>query len=358
MNRADLVGKVQTVLGIIDPQDLGITLTHEHCLLDMAVWFMEPAEASQRALAHQPITLENIGWVRYHPMSHRENLRLLDEELAIKELQLYKLAGGHSLVDVTNIGLARDPMALRRIARATGLNIIMGSGYYAGPAHPPEVEGKTEEEIAEEIVHDIMVGVADTGVRAGIIGELGCSWPLMDSERKVLRAGARAQQLTGAALTIHPGRHESAYREVLDFLGNAGADLSRTIIDHFDRCLFDRDRRLKLVEDCAKTGCYIEYDLFGWEGYYPFALAPQAGFDLPNDRQRVDDISRLIDRGYLNQIVVGQDMCMKMRLCRYGGHGYAHILDNVLPRMRDHGISDEAIHTILVENPRRVLTFV
>jgi len=357
MNKANLTGKVQTVLGIIAPDELGITLSHEHCLIDMVAWFVEPNEASQRAMAHQPITLENLGWLRYHPMDHWENLQLLDEELAIKELELYKRAGGNSLIDVTNIGIARDPLALTRIARATNLNIIMGSGYYAGPAHPPDMHSKTEEDITEHIVRDITLGVGNAGVRAGIIGEIGCSWPLIDNELKVLRASAQAQQLTGAAVTIHPGRHESAYLEILEILRNAGADLARTIMGHCDRGIFDHVRRLEIMEDCAKTGCYLAYDGFGHESYFPLGLAPKSGIDRLNDRQRVDDIYKLIDRGYLHQILISQDCCMKTNLYHYGGGGYAHILNNVLPRMRDHGIPDEAIYTILVENPKRVLTF-
>jgi phosphotriesterase-related protein len=358
MPKSELAGKVQTVLGTITPDELGITLTHEHCLVDLVVWFIEPTEASQRYVAYQPITLENFGWVRYNPMSHQDNLRLLDEEIAIKELQLYKRAGGNSLVDVTNVGIARDPLALTRLARTTGLNIIMGSGYYAGASHPPDMDSKSEGEITEEIVRDITVGVGNTGVRAGIIGEIGCSWPLTDNELKVLRASARAQQLTGAALTVHPGRSDSAYLETLEILDNAGADLSRVIMDHVDRGIFDHVKRLKIIEDCAKTGCYLAYDGFGHESYFPLGLAPGSGIDRLNDRQRVDDIAKLIDRGYLRQILVSQDCCLKMNLCHYGGGGYAHILNNVLPRMRDHGIPDEAIHTILVENAKPVLTFV
>jgi len=113
----------------------------------------------------------------------------------------------------------------------------MGSGYYVSSSHPPEIEAKSEEEVAEEIIRDITVGVGNSGVRAGIIGEIGCSWPLRDSERKVLRASARAQQLTGAAITIHPGQHENAYLEILEILGNAGADLGHTIMGHVDRAV-------------------------------------------------------------------------------------------------------------------------
>lgn len=360
MNRSDRVGKIQTVLGGITPEDLGITMAHEHCLVNGGVCHVEPIEPNQRALAHQPITLENIAWVRRHPLSHHDNMRLLDEELAIKELRIYKRSGGNSIVDVTPISLGRDPLALKRISQATDLNIIMGSGYYSGPSHPPELDRKTEEEVAEEIARDIIVGVGDTGVRAGIIGEIGCSWPLMDREHKILRAAARAQQLTGAPISIHPGRHESSYLEELHILGNAGADLTRTIICHFDRGLLNSGPRLKLktIENCAKTGCYIEYDNFGLEGACDCLSPVNSHFNWPVDSQREDEISYLIDKGYLNQILIAQDCCMKMRLCHYGGHGYAHILNTVLPWMRQRGISNAAINTILVDNPKRVLTFI
>ena len=358
MHQTGIVGRVQTVLGTITPEELGITLPHEHCLVDIACWFTEPAEASQKAFAYQPVTPENFGWVRYNAMSIKDNLQLLDEEIAVKELLLFKAAGGKSLVDPTNVGIARDPLALTRIARITGLNIIMGSGYYAEPSHPPGMDSKSEEEIAEEIVRDITVGVGNTGVRAGIIGEIGCSWPLTDNERKVLRASARAQQITGAALTVHPGRHETAYMEILDILDDAGADLSRVIMEHVDRGIFDHAKRLQVMEDCAGKGCYLEYDGFGHESYLPLTLTAGVGIDRFNDRQRVDDIYKLINRGYLHQLLVSQDCCWKINLRHYGGGGYAHILNNVLPRMRDHGIPNEAIHTIMVENPKPVLAFV
>jgi phosphotriesterase-related protein len=248
-------------------------------------------------------------------------------------------------------------LALARISRATGLNIVMGAGYYAGPSLPHDTDAKSEDEIVDEVVSEIQMGIGTSGVRAGIIGEVGCMWPLEEIEKKILRASARAQRLTGAPLTIHPGRHESAALEIIEFLDYAGADLQRTIICHVDRNVFDPARRLQRAEECAKAGCWIEYDCFGWESYYPLGHAKQTGFDLPNDRQRVDDISKLIDKGYLGQILVSQDICRKMSLCRYGGNGYAHIIQNVLPRMRDHGITDSAINTILLKNPKRILTF-
>jgi len=232
MGKEELTGKVQTVLGIINADDLGVTLPHEHLLVNVSTNFVEPTEASEKRLAHEPVSLENLSWVKLHRLNHLDTRLLMDEKLAIKEALLYKGAGGDTIVDLTSISLARDPLGLARIARATGLNVIMGAGYYTEASHSPELATKTEEEITEEIVRDIMVGVGDTGVRAGIIGEIGCSTPLEDSERKVLRASAVAQRRTGAALNIHPSFSEDLVLEIIKILGDTGADLSRTAISH------------------------------------------------------------------------------------------------------------------------------
>ena len=351
MSRSELTGKVQTVLGPIAPEDLGITLPHEHLISDGSCWFVEPSEATEKAMVHHPVTLDILWWLRYHLFQNMDDLLLLDEQEAIKEAIHFKLAGGNSIVELSNIGLGRDPAALARISRATGLNVIMGSGYYLAVSHGPEMDAKTEEEITDEIVRDIMVGAGNSGIRSGIIGEIGCSWPLADNERKSLRAAARAQQLTGAALNVHPGQGEEAAMEIVKILGDAGADLTRTVIDHIDRAVRDPQNRIKL----AKTGCYLEYDLFGREGYYP---VHHRIIDLPNDAQRINEITELINKGYLSQMLISQDIWNKTQRCAYGGWGYAHILRDTIPVMRVKGMTEEQIHTIMVENPRRLLTFV
>jgi phosphotriesterase-related protein len=198
-------------------------------------------------------------------------------------------------------------------------------------------------------VGDIREGVDDTGVKAGIIGELGCSWPLTDNERKVLRAAAIAQRETGAAILIHPGRDEQAPREIIEVLSEAKADISRTIMGHLDRTVFSYN----VLSQLAQSGCYLEYDLFGLESsYYPLA-----DIDLPSDAQRIGFIRRLIADGHRDRIVIAHDICFKARLVKYGGHGFAHILENIAPRMRRKGVKDDDIQAILIENPKRVLTF-
>ncbi len=354
MGQEELTGRAQTVLGIIDADSLGVTLPHDHLLVDSSCLFVEPAEATERNLAHQPITLENLSWVKLH--SNLDDRQLTDEKLAIKEVLLYKWAGGDTIVDLTPIGIGRDPLGLARIARATGLNVVMGTGYYIGRSHPPELAAKTEEEITEEIVRDIMVGIGDTGVRAGIIGEIGCDTPLEDSERKVLRASAAAQRQTGAAINIHPSFSEDGVLEIIKILGDSGADLSRTVISHQE--FLGINNRRTIYRKLVDAGCYIEFDTLG------HVIVPLLGDDWTeglvgkrSEVDRINEIKCLIDEGYLNHILLSQDVCAKLHYVTYGGAGYAHILRNVVPWMRWAGISDEQIHTMMVENPKRVLPF-
>ena len=353
MKRPKLVGKVQTVLGIVDPDCLGVTMPHEHLVSDLSAWFVEPVTAADRGMAHEPIRLDNLYWVKTHPAGHADNVKLMDEQVAIKEALLFKQAGGGTIVELSNNGLCRDPLALARIARATGLNVVMGAGYYIAGSHPPELVTKSVEEIAEEIIRDITVGVDDNGVRAGIIGEIGCSVPLDDTEVKVLQASAVAQRRTGAGLNIHPSPRDDLALKNIEILTDAGADLSRTVIDHVDCWGFSPTTKRKLLD----AGFYIEYDTFGYEGVFlPLQgqVLEQTGID---DTQIVEEIIQLAADGYLNQILVSQDICFKQLLTTYGGYGYAHIMRDMVPVMRYKGMSEDQIHTLLVENPKRLLTF-
>lgn len=349
MAKSDLSGLVQTVLGTVDPSTLGMTTTHEHIFIDFVCMYTPPSEASAKHLGEEKLSIENLGWVRYDPFRNIDNLELLDEEVAIYEIGLFKRVGGGSIIDATTIGIGRDPLALARVSRATGVNIVMGAGYYVDKVHPPDMDERSEEEIAQQMIDELTVGVGSTGVRAGIIGELGCSWPLTDNERKVLRAGASAQCATGAGVLIHPGRNPRAPFEILDVLEDSGADVSRVIMGHLDRTIFDT----ATLFEFAERGSMLEYDLFGWETSH-YSLGAN---DMIHDGQRLDYIQALVDRGYLSRIVLAQDVFAKSRISTYGGYGYGHLIENIVPRMRDRGMTEDHIRQIMVDNPARILTF-
>ena len=149
-------------------------MPHEHLLIDLGALYREPETASGRRRGEAPVGTIGDYDVHYDWTRNRDNLQLLDEEVAIEEAELYRIAGGNTLVEATSRGIGRDPLALQRIARATGLHIVMGAGYYLGRVHPADLESRSEEAITEEIARDLREGVGGTGVRAGVIGEIGC----------------------------------------------------------------------------------------------------------------------------------------------------------------------------------------
>lgn len=344
------LGKAQTVLGLVDAGDLGVTLAHDHVLIDGTFMYVEPEEMSQKGMAHQKITLENRGWVGYHWTSNLDNVELKDEELAVSELKRFVAAGGRTIVDPTNIGLGRDPNALARIARLTGMHIIMGAGYYIGNTHPEDMDQRSEDAIAREIIDDIVQGVGNTGICAGLIGEIGCTYPWLKNEKKSLRAAVTAQLETGAPLMIHPGRDPKSPLEIADEIALAGGDLCRTIICHIDRTCLERG----WLKELANRGCYLEYDLFGNESsYYP----PNPDVDMPSDAQRMDTILWHFEHGFEDQVLLSHDVATKHRLHAYGGLGYDHLVTNVTPRLRNRGLTKSQVDNLIVDNPARIYSF-
>jgi phosphotriesterase-related protein len=353
MNKIELAGKAQTVLGLIDPGSLGITLPHEHLLMDLTKGaYIEPEAASDRFHAHEPVRMENLYWIKTHWINNIDNMQLMDQQLAINEAMFYKRAGGGTIVEVTNIGMSRDPLGLANIARATGLHIIMGSGYYMGQSHPEELTGMTEEEVAGRIIADIMDGVGNTGIRAGVIGEIGCSQPLAENEKKVLRASAIAQQQTGAPLSIHTSPNDVLALEIIEILRDAGADLSHPVMCHCDIFSLAPSTLDKFVE----AGCFIELDNFGQPAGIFLSFQDRL-IETPSDAQRVNSVIELIDKGYLEHILISCDHCYKHTYVAYGGYGYAHIIREIVPGMKMKGMSEEQITNILVDNPKRFLQF-
>jgi phosphotriesterase-related protein len=345
-----LSGQIQTVLGAVGPEALGVTLPHEHLLIDFKVMFAEPAVASDKGRAWQPVGLDNLGWVRQHYNANLDNLRLTDEQVARDEIALFQRAGGSAVVDPTPRSLGRDPAALARIARGTGLHVVMGSGYYVAASHPPDMGRRSVDALARELVGDLTVGVDGTGIRSGLIGEIGCSWPWTEDEKKVLRAAVAAQRDTGAPLMIHPGRDGRAPMEIAEFVEKEGGDLRRTIMCHIDRTIAD----VRAVLDLAQTGLWLEYDLFGLEtSYYPYNPA----FDMPNDGGRMAHVLALLEAGHAGRVLLSHDIAYKTSLVRYGGYGYHHLLVNVVPRLRQKGVDDATLRRLLADNPGRAFVF-
>ncbi|KAN0050640.1 hypothetical protein ACTA71_003776 [Dictyostelium dimigraforme] len=357
------IGKIQTIKGLIEKDEIGITHMHEHIFINYLDYFEKPNENELKMccldggyrnktiedLSNEKISLLNNHWVQYNYNKNLHNLELNEMEIAIKELEMFKRNGGNTIVEVTTDGIGRDPVKCLEVSQKLGINIIMGAGYYLDKSIKKFVESMNEKEMEDEIVKQCLQGIDGTTIKAGIIGEVGCSYPLTTNEKKSLIASAKAQQRTGVSITVHPGRAQRAPLEILEILKENGADLSRVIIGHIDRTIHDID----ILLETAKTGCTLEFDLFGMEiSYYPFG----GEVEMPSDNQRIQWIYQLIKEGYGENIVISHDIYTKHRLISYGGHGYSHILFNIMPRMKKYGYSQTDINNILINNPKRLLT--
>jgi len=327
-----------TVLGPIDPGELGITLLHEHVLIDaIPGWWQEPSEPKARAWANKPVTIEKLGYLRHNPLGIRDNLIIDDVGIATKELDLFIKAGGQTIVDLSIVGLYDQRQrveGLVEISQNTGVNIICGTGFYLHKS-------------LEQIIKDIDSGIAESNVKAGIIGEVGTSFPITSFEEKSLIASAQAQAETGASITIHVAPEGREGLKIVEILKNAGADLTRVILDHMDERL-DLDYHYVLGD----YGVVLAYDTFGAEWYYS-----TVNISEPFDKERVDGVVQLIKKGYISQIILSHDVWLKQCLSSYGGMGYAHILQHIVPMLKHRGVSDKQINQMLIENPRKLLQF-
>jgi phosphotriesterase-related protein len=355
-------GRIITVLGPIAPEDAGICSPHEHILVDVrdAYWRL-PQDQALREFALEPIAITNLYLLRRHFVQSRENLVLDDLDLAIDELAKFRELGGRTLVDVTPGDIGRDPRALAEASERSGINIVAGCGHYVHLAHPDGFGEVPLEAIAEEMIADLCEGIGGSPIRAGIIGEIGTSHPLHPDEEKVLRAAARAQRATGAALTVHLHPPSRAGLDVIDVLEDAGADLSRVVLGHVDIALGHLDTNMSDVLDyhaaMAARGCYIEFDTCG----FPDAYMPKSDFYnafwFPSDRERAEAIARLFDRGFGERLLIAQDVCHKHHLTRYGGYGYGHILREFVGSLADYGLGQIEIDQLLIHNPATMLAW-
>jgi len=345
-------GKVMTVQGLIEPGELGITLVHEHLILDITSVCREATEASLKEVAFSPIDITHLGVLRYDPSLSRDNCVLSDIKLAIEELKEFQRLGGTSVVDQTNIGMGRDPVALFQISRETGVHIVAGCGYYMEASHPAGIATRSIDQIAEDIERDIMEGIGETGIRAGVIGEIGTGSPITPNVKKVLRAAAKAQIRTGVSLCVHLSENKMEGLQVLNILEEVGVDLGRVNMAHSNPNL---SGSFQYQKEIAKRGAFLAFDEFGHQDYY--GGGHPGGYPMCSDYDYTVRIKELIRAGFLNQILVSQDVCFKIMLRRYGGFGYGHILRNIKPMLlRNIGLTKKELQTILQENPRNWLT--
>jgi phosphotriesterase-related protein len=307
---------VMTVQGPVDPSTLGFILPHEHT--QCALWHIQDR------------------W------DYWELTR--DEPVMLAELAAFKDAGGSLLTDLTLPGIGRDPLWLRRISERSGLHIVMGGGWYRTAYYPPEtlIDKRSVDSLAEELVHDATVGVGETGIRIGILGEIGTDKPWVSpSEERVFRAVARCARRTGLAISTHAILSDVGAAQ-LTILEEEGVDPGRVVIGHADSYPI-LDHYLSLIS----RGASIEFDFLG------MSFTPQEQY---GEGRIVDLLLELLHRGHADRVLLSHDVCHNSQLLHYQGNGYTYLASTFLPRLRERGVAEDEIDQITRKNPGRLLT--
>lgn len=298
---------VMTVRGLVPSSELGIVLPHEHLLLDLYRVF-------------QP---------------HRE-MKLIEVELAAQELQLFADAGGGTVVEVTTMDLGRDPKGLLAISEATGVHVIMSTGWYRDSFYSEDLWRRTTNDLSRQLVAEIRHGI--DGIRPGILGEIGTHLEYLSPvEERVHRAVARAHLETGLSITTHSNATPVGMAQ-LDVFEDEGVDLSRVVVGHCDTYPV-LDYHLALLD----RGAWVQFDTI------------RGNFEYET-QQRIRLILELVSRGFLSRILLSQDIAVNRFYTVYGGNGYAYLISTFRDRLFAAGLSREQIATLFVDNPMRMLT--
>ena len=335
--------EIMTVSGPVEAEKCGMVLSHEHLFIDLR------NQASALA-GERKICKADHNRLMADPYCLKDNLLLDDFESAAGEAASLLEYGCNTVVDCTVDDIGRDPVRLRSLSAKTGLNIVAGCGWYTGDTHSDEFRKRTADELAEELISEIRHGAGESGIRPGIIGEIGTSKRITDGEWKALTAAALAQRETGLALQIHIYPWSDNGRPAVKELFRLGVAPERIVICHSD-VQPDRD----YIFDLLRSGVYVELDNFGKE----FTPADDGFADgiFISDRERAVLAADIISRGFGKQLLLTNDICLKCMLTEYGGQGYSHIFRGIIPMIAEQGIPEKYLReTILHDNPLRMLT--
>jgi len=317
------MAKVNTVRGPVDTAKLGQTLMHEHV-------FVLSTEIQQN-----------------YPGNWDEDARVKE---AVERLRELKAAGVGSIVDLTVMGLGRYIPRIQQINAQVDIHIIPATGLYTYNDLPhffafrgPGTMLDGPELMDDMFIRDITEGIAGTGVRAGILKCATDEPGVTPGVERVLRAVARAHRATGVPISTHTHAHTKRGLEQQKIFDEEGVDLSRVVIGHSGDTT-----DIEYLEEIMARGSMIGMDRFGIDLLLPF-------------EDRVNTVAKLCERGHANQMVLSHDAACfndwlpwEMLPAMAPNWHYLHIAKDVLPALRQRGVTDEQIRTMLVDNPRKI----
>lgn len=337
---------ITTVRGDINSDGLKNVLPHEHLFSDLRP-LVAPIDDED---FYKPLSLSNFGKVTRNPYAILDNALIGDADVVTNEVNAYKKSGGNLIADVTTLDFGRDPKLLLEVSQRTDVHIVAGCGFYVDGSVSEQNKALSKDEIKNLIITDLTKGINGTDIRAGVIGEIGTGMQMSDFEKKSLMAASEAQAETGYGMHIHACLWNREGLNALKFAVECGANAQKICVDHAD-VLLDEDYIFGVLD----MGAYIEFDDFGKEFYVDRKNRNLLLGSFATDKERCQFIKKLIERGYIKQILVTNDICLKSMTHTYGGWGYDHVVTNIIPMMEDFGISANDIDTIMTQNPIRFL---
>ncbi len=298
---------INTVLGKIDKFELGNVLCHEHVIIDLT---------GVRGDIDSALT---------------------DTCTMASELALANDSGIDSIIEVTNIGMGRDVKKLEEVSKKTGINIIASTGFYTIPYYPEYIFTKTAEELSQIMIKEIVEGIDDTSIKAGVIGEIGTSLnEISPVSLKVYEAAFLAHKETGVPIFTNCEMGTMGYEQAMYFK-NLKMDMDKLLIGHVD-LVKDLDYIVKILE----TGANIGFDTIGKESYV-------------SNQSKAKLLFELVKLGYEDKIMLSQDVTRVSYLKRNNGFGYVEVMNKFIPLLKKGGLSEKVINKFMVDNPKRIL---
>jgi phosphotriesterase-related protein len=335
---------VMSVGGLVQKANLGLVLPHEHLFVDLSCYCPpQPAGEKQQAFFRKEVSLAERDLVVNDPWGNLDNTQLMNLQTACDEAGRFAASGGRTIVELSATpAMGRNPHGLSQVAEKTGLNVIMAAGRYTLPSLSDDEKQMNVEDVADHLLDEFIHGI--NGIRPGLLKAGFVSKIDAEPEIRSLRAVARVQRKVGCALAIHPYIWEPLSHKILDILEEEGCDLRRVILCHQDIL----GNMTDYLDSLVQRGVYIEFDTFGC-GWINDPMWQQT------DAQKIGYLKNQIDLGNNMQLLISGDICLKIMLTRYGGAGYAHLPQMVLPALKEAGFNENIIWQISVENPARVL---
>lgn len=342
-------GFLTTVTGPIPATEMGVTLPHEHLFNDLSSVVDPPFYSFSKVLVGQDVQPDLMWALRQDPYCCADNMTAKPVEDVRREVQAFADLGGRTIVDATgSVAIGRSPQRLLQIAELTGLNVVMSTGPYLEKFEGERITARSVDEQAAEMVDDLTQGVGGTGIRAGMIGEIGLSPSFTRAEQEALRAAALAQTQTPAiALNIHMPGWQRRGDEVLDIvLDQVGVNPAKVSLAHSDPSGSDRDYQSRLLD----RGVWLEFDMIGLDITFP-KEGPS-----PSVPETLATVVGLIQDMYGDRIVLSHDLFLKQMWTQHGGNGWTFVPNAFLDLLRAAGVDDNTAKALVTTNPSRLLT--